>query len=166
MKPQTQRYLGGPGTPRGEYGDCHRTCVAMILNMHRDDVPHFMADCEPNLPPEDPRSQAAEVAELQWLAKRRITAVNIPFPGETPFEVLLEMTDKLTHSAPVILGCTAGPRRMNHSVVLKDGIVYNPNPTAQIAGPMRDGFWWLTIYSVGMRWRSPLLIDRLKGLLR
>lgn len=41
MKPQTQATPMRTG-PNGESGDCFRTCVAMILDMDRDDVPNFM----------------------------------------------------------------------------------------------------------------------------
>jgi hypothetical protein len=171
---QKQRFRGGPDTPAGEFGDCHRTCVAMILNMHRDDVPHFMADCHPGLDPEHPDSVAAEKRELEWLARRGLTAVNVPFPGDTLIIDLLEMLSKLTHGAPVVLGCsvngwrgsTRGPTGANHSVVVHEGKIYNPHPGTTVTGPMRDGMWWLTIYSVGPNWRSPRLLDRLRGWLR
>jgi hypothetical protein len=71
---------------------------------------------------------------------------------------------KLAHGSPLILGCTSS-NGTNHSVVIHDGRVHNPN-NGGITGPMRDGNWWLTIYAVGPEWRSPLLRDRLRGLLR
>jgi hypothetical protein len=136
----------------------------MILNMRRDDVPHFMEGVPSDAPNEDPRCKAAERAELDWLARRGLTTVNVPFPGEQPLGDLLTMFETLAHGAPFVLGCTfAG---INHSVVVHNGEIHNPNPLAPVEGPMLDGYWWLTIYSVGPNWRSPRLLDRVRGWLR
>jgi hypothetical protein len=172
VTPQKQRYTRG-NAPAGEVGDCHRTCVAMILNMHRDDVPHFMKDCHPSMTVEDPAMRAAEQAEVDWLSKRGLTAVNIPFPGETLIIDLLEQVKIMSHGAPIVLGCSVNgftasvhPSGHDHSVVIHEGKIYNPNSGATITGPMRDGLWWLTIYSVGPDWRSPRWSDRVRNLFR
>jgi hypothetical protein len=136
----------------------------MILNMHRDDVPHFVEGCPPNVAPDDPRSIAAERAELEWLALRGLTAVNVGFSSaSTDICEVIEGMGKRAHGAPLVLGCSVNGA--NHSVVICDGALYNPND-ASVTGPHVDGNWWLTIYSVGPNWRSPLLRDRLRGLLR
>jgi hypothetical protein len=162
VKPQKQRYRHAEDV--GHFGDCHRTCIAMILNMERDDVPHFMAGVSPDLPAEHPLCKAAERAEIEWLARYGLTPFNIGFYGETPLTEILQMLKSTAHGAPCILGCTS-TNGCNHSVVIHEGQIYNPND-GQIAGPMRDGYWWLTIYSVGPDWRSPRWRDRLRELFR
>jgi hypothetical protein len=127
-------------------------------------VPHFMAGVDPATPADDPVWQGCEDAEVAWLRRRGLTVVNMAFSGETELDTLLEMTANLTHGSPVVLGCTS-TNGCNHSVVIHEGRVHNPNDGA-IAGPMQDGIWWLTIYAVGPNWRSPRLLDRLKGLFR
>jgi hypothetical protein len=145
----------------GLVGDCHRTCIAMILNMNRDDVPHFMAKLTPDMPADHPLCKEAEQAEIKWLRPYGLVPVNVAYPGETPLETVLELTKQLMHGAPVILGCRSG-NGCNHSVVIWDGRVYNPND-GFIAGPMNDGYWWLTIYSVGPNWDGrPNWLDRLR----
>jgi hypothetical protein len=163
VRPQKQRYTRN-NVAAGEFGDCHRTCIAMILNMHRDDVPHFMDGVDPATPIDDPAWQRCEDAEVAWLHERGLTVVNVPFPGETNPGDVVEMMSNLAHGAPVVLGCTS-INGCNHSVVICDGKVHNPND-GHIAGPMRDGFWWLSIYSVGPNWRSPSWRDRLRSALR
>lgn len=142
MKPQLQRYQSG----FGNYGDCHRTCVAMILNMDRDDVPHFMEDLRPGLPATDPASIACEQREAEWLAERGLATTSIPFLPETTLDTILW---QLRHTArgAVLLGC--GTDAGDHSVVIYEGEIHNPHPNLPITGPMLDGHWWLTFYIVG-----------------
>lgn len=147
MRPQRQKYRGGPDCE--QFGDCHRTCIAMILNMDRDDVPHFMADVSPNEPADSAASLGALNAEREWLAKRQLAPVSIPFTGDIQLSDILAMLETQT-TAPVILGCTS-TNGTNHSVVVHEGQIYNPN-FGEVAGPMQDGFWWLTIFSVGPNW--------------
>ncbi len=162
MTPQKQLNRFGMGN--GQTGDCHRTCIAMILNMHRDDVPHFMDGVPPGLPADHPLSLAAEKREVDWLAKRRLTPVSVPFPGEFPLDLLLEQYKALAKDSPFILGCTSGLGTA-HSVVIHKGEVYNPND-GYIDGPMPDGHWWLTFYAVGPKWRSLLPSDLWRALVR
>jgi hypothetical protein len=162
VTPQKQRYRFAQHA--GMFGDCHRTCIAMVLDMHRDDVPHFMAEVPPDLPADHPTSVAALDAEVRWLERRGLAPVSIPFPGDNTLEELLQVMSKLAHGAPVLLGCTSS-NGSNHSVVIHDGVVHNPND-GSIAGPMRDGFWWVTVYGVKAGWRSPLLRDRVRKLFR
>jgi len=147
MKPQMQKYLFNDGS--GVVGDCHRTCLAMILNMDRDDVPHFMQDVPYNSTAEDPESQAAAQAERDWLAQRGLTTASWAFAGVT-LEDVVQVVSSQTNAA-VILGCMS-QNRTNHSVVLYQGEIHNPNG-GEIIGPMKDGFWWITAISVGPNWQ-------------
>lgn len=149
MRPQLQKYINGTD---GQSGDCHRTCIAMILNMDRDEVPHFMVNVPPRCPPDDPRSKESVQLELEWLAQHGLTVVNVPFPGDTDIAHLLESLSVLANDAPVVLGCSAP--NGNHSVVVWRGEIYNPT-NGVIVGPQElTGFWWLTIYSVGPNWMN------------
>jgi hypothetical protein len=140
MTPQLQRYRFG--NEEGVFGDCHRTCIAMILDMDRDDVPHFMDGVHPH----DQEAQfEAEQAEKRWLAERGLAPVYIPFDGKLPLQQLLDQFSGAAHNVAVILGCTSG-NGVSHSVVVYAGQVFNPNEGV-ITGPMKDGFWWITIYA-------------------
>lgn len=152
MKPQMQKYLFG--NPEQVVGDCHRTCIAMLLNMDRDDVPHFMEGVPYNATADDPRSKAAERAEAAWLAQRGLAAVTWGYTGDTNLGDVLEVVSKQCH-APVILGCQS-ENGCNHSVVIWQGEIYNPNG-GTIAGPMLDGFWYVTALAAGPNWQPDAL---------
>lgn len=129
----------------GQFGDCHRTCIAMILDMDRDQVPHFMEGLPGDLSSESPEYLAAEAAERAWLAERGLTPVYVAFDGSNTLEHLMQVLGVTMRDAAVVLGCsTIGGG--NHSVVFYRGDLYNPNLNT-IAGPMRDGMWWVTIYA-------------------
>ena len=140
MTPQRQLYRD---VRQGGHGDCHRTCIAMILDMDRDDVPHFMEHCAPGLPADHPDSIAAEEAERAWLAQRGLAPVSVPFSGDMPLDQLVEQFRRTARGSAVILGCTSSSGG-NHSVVLHDGQIHNPN-YSEVVGPMLDGMWWVTV---------------------
>lgn len=149
MRPQRQAY--GHNEAAGVYGDCHRTCIAMVLDIDRDDVPHFMDGVPAGLASNDPVSVASVMHEREWLAERGLVPVNIPFPGEVSLDTLLDQFAKLATGTAVILGCTSH-NGFGHSVVIHDGKVYNPNGGGRqgVVGPMSDpeypaGYWWVTI---------------------
>lgn len=144
MRPQLQA-IRTYDPDAGLYGDCHRTCIAMILDMDRDDVPHFMDGVPKNCPPEHPASTRAERLEREWLAERGLTPVYVAYPGDVTLDELMHVLSVMVPEAAVILGCTSSSGS-NHSVVYYQGRIYNPN-TNQIDGPMQDGMWWITIYA-------------------
>lgn len=143
MRPQLQRFLHRE--EEGQFGDCHRTCIAMILDMDRDDVPHFMDNVPANSPADSPECKAAEAAERAWLAELGLVPVYIPYLGEMPLEELVVHLNHTVRGAAVVLGCTSS-NGTNHSVVFYEGQIYNPNASS-VAGPMVDGMWWITIYA-------------------
>lgn len=144
MRPQLQA-IRTYDPDAGLYGDCHRTCIAMILDMDRDEVPHFMDGVPKNCPVDHPASGRAERLEREWLATQGLTPVNVAYPGDLSLAQLMELLSYVTKEAAVIVGCTSSSGT-NHSVVYYQGRIYNPN-TNTIAGPMADGMWWITIYA-------------------
>jgi hypothetical protein len=144
MRPQLQS-IRDHNEDSSQFGDCHRTCIAMILDLDRDEVPHFMDGVPMNAPADSPEYLAAEAAERAWLAERGLTPVYVAYDGSIGLDELLTVLAVTVKDAAVILGCTSSSG-VNHSVVYYRGSIYNPNINT-IAGPMRDGFWWVTIYS-------------------
>lgn len=140
MTPQKQKYRHAED--EGQFGDCHRTCIAMILDLPRDDVPHFMEGTSMDWPDGDPRWLACEDAERAWLATRGLQPVHCAYDGSMPLSVVLAVLAHTVRNVPVILGCTS-TNGGNHSVVYYNGSIFNPNDSG-IKGPMRDGMWWVT----------------------
>lgn len=144
MRPQLQA-VRTHDPEAGLFGDCHRTCIAMILDVDRDEVPHFMDGVPRNAGSDHPECLRAEAEERAWLAGWGLTPVNVAFPGDLSLAQLMELLAFVTREAAVVLGCTSSSGT-NHSVVYYQGRIYNPN-TNTIVGPMRDGLWWITIYA-------------------
>lgn len=127
----------------GIYGDCHRTGIAMILGLPRDEVPHFLHD--------DPGADIFRERVAAWLAERGKFGLFMIFDGGTKLDDVLRSVDHLNPGVPFILG---GESRtgVNHSVVCQDGrIVADPSLTdAGIVAPTQpDRHWWVT-FIVGL----------------
>lgn len=123
----------------GVFGDCYRTCLAALLNLPRDDVPHYVTTM-------DVVEWETEVKQKMdaWLVKRGFQELAIPVTGD--LEGVLALQKTRTHS-PVPAMLTGESRTgCNHVVVIFDGeIVYDPSLNSSgIIGPCDDGYFWLT----------------------
>lgn len=144
MRPQKQKFKHDPAN--GVFGDCHRTAIAMILNLDRDLVPHFMDGVMPGA-----ATAHVDEAIAAFLADYGLEEVSFPLMGDLSLESVLKHI-RVWCKAPVILGgeSTTG---VNHSVVVHRGEIHNPND-APLIGPCSDGLWWVTAFAVGENWRA------------
>lgn len=119
----------------GVWGDCHRTAIAAMLDMPRDDVPHFMDGGAP-----DGVGKAKE-----WLLTQGIVPINMVF--NSPLEEVLQTMGFLNPRVCYILGGQS-KTGCNHSVVGRGGaIVCDPSQSdAGIIGPCDDGYYWVTFF--------------------
>lgn len=119
----------------GIYGDCHRTAIACILNVHPTVVPHFMAEDNDNW----------DKQTKDWLRTRGLWSISIPF--QSTLEKVLETLEVLN---PAVYGILGGKSKNNcgHSVVICGGkIVWDPSlDDSGIVGPMDDGLFWVTYF--------------------
>lgn len=114
-----QTILSNRTDPTAPPGDCWRCCVAAILQVPAETVPHFVAMKE---------SLSYEAETQKWLQPRGYTLINsthFNFPGQYG-----EQLNRL----PVIR-CGPSPRSQRygqfHAVVfLDDKLVYDPHPDA------------------------------------
>jgi hypothetical protein len=139
MKPQKQLNRHRPED--GIYGDCHRTAIAVCLDMDAKDVPHFM---DGNVSGDDAHDQVEA-----WLNERGICTINVVFPGETPLSDVLKTVALTNHrSMPVFILGGQSRNGCNHSVVCCDGeIACDPSlDDSGIVGPCDDGYYWLTFF--------------------
>jgi hypothetical protein len=134
MRPIKQRNRHDPAN--GVYGDCHRACVASILELRYEDVPHF-ADGE-----NDGKFAQRERA---FFARHGLVPITMAYSGEATFEQIM-LT--LKTQAPGVYAIMGGrsPRGFNHSVIVLDGeIVHDPSyDGGGLVRPCDDGNWWLT----------------------
>jgi len=135
MTPHKQRNRHRP--EEGIYGDCHRTCLAMLLDLEPEEVPNF-AEQAPN--------QWVEFHALfeDWLSKRGLATFTIPFDAAP--EAVLQHMRIMNPGVFYILGGMSRSE-VGHSVVaLNDHIIADPSLTdSGIVGPMEDGYTYITI---------------------
>jgi hypothetical protein len=141
---KVQKQLNRHRPDEGIFGDCHRTAIACVLDMDAKDVPHFMDgkhDCE---------ADASHRAVEAWLNERGLTHINVLFPGETSFDLVLQSVKNSNPNGGPHVFILGGRSRnnVNHSVVCCDGeIVCDPSiDSSGIVGPMDDGYWWVTFF--------------------
>lgn len=124
--------------PPNSYGDCLRACIATVLDMDPQEVPHF-AD-----------GGASGDEAMWWLrgwAKTHGLAPFITaFPGDVSMADLLEMQRTVNpDSVYVLFGGTSGGG--DHCVVCKGGeVVHNPAwYHSSLVGPLSNGTWQILV---------------------
>lgn len=146
MTPQKQLISHDPD--KGKWGDCYRTCVAVILDMKAGDVPHF---CD--------GGGGGITKSREWLAKQGLAPFTCYYPGDNvSLEQIMLTNERLNVGVPYIL-TGLGPRGVNHSVVCVSGEIVcdphcgTPSPTG-LSGPAlgSDGsrFWWVEVIARGV----------------
>ncbi|MBV7482503.1 hypothetical protein [Bordetella sp. BOR01] len=130
---QKQAYRHRP--EQGVFGDCHRTAIACILDLPRDEVPNFGEHYG--------NPEAFRAAERHFLASRGLATVNVVF-----MRSLEQVLTTMGATNPDAYYLLAGTSRSGcgHSVVgLGDQIVWDPSlDDSGIVGPMDDGFYWIS----------------------
>ena len=110
-----------PHDPPNSYGDCQRTCLAMVVGCDPLDVPHFG----------DERLFAADSgrrAEREWLRGLGLSYVQLPMVGSWGFEWVLTVLKENAADTPLIVSGKSPRGRWNHDVVVYQGSVFDPHP--------------------------------------
>ena len=131
MKPQKRHK-----PEEGINGDCFRTALACLLDMDRDEVPHFNDG--------NPHPQYWEMVDT-WLKERGLCLFSIPFTGE-----LQPLIDTMKSLNPGKFYMLAGksPRGTSHQVVaFENTIVCDPAiDGGGLIGPCPDdNLFWVNI---------------------
>ncbi|WCD44210.1 hypothetical protein Lumi_071 [Xylophilus phage Lumi] len=132
MKYHTQAFRHNPEA--GVYGDCHRTALACILDLERDDVPHFYeGGCD---------SSEFNRRCKEWLASQGLAEFKMVFNGE--LEGVLRTMKNVNPGVIYLLGCNS-KNGCGHTVICKDDAILHDTSQDQsgVAGPMDDGYWWV-----------------------
>jgi hypothetical protein len=108
----------------GVYGDCHRTAIACLLDLHPTEVPHFGQLCIEAEASKDPYDWRAH--EEQWLNERGLTQAHINFSGG--LDQLFDFMDMYNPNVLYLLGGTS-PRGTAHTVICHGGkLEWDPHP--------------------------------------
>ncbi len=136
MTPHIQRFRHRPDLD--EVGDCFRTCIACLLDLPIEDVPHFR------------EAALAETDEVQrelmngWLAGRGLRLINIAY--DCTLDQLLAM---MAASAPGLHYLVSGESRSgnNHIVIARDRMIVHDTSIEQVGiiGPCDTGQYLVSL---------------------
>lgn len=135
MKPQKQAFRHDP--ENGVYGDCYRTAIACMLDMERDEVPHFYEG--------DPPVDVFNKRAADFLATRGLTTFLVAFDD---FESMLNTMQVCNPNINYIVSGTS-PRGTCHAVIGHgDKIIHDPHPDGgDLVAPCSDGLYWIEIFT-------------------
>src|SRR3546814_2364188 len=97
MTPHPQLIKHDP--ENGAYGDCQRTCIAVILDLHPSEVPHF---CDNPLADRDSPDWWHK-RQTRWLAERGLAEARFAYYSDEPLETVLRIASKTNPHTPMIL---------------------------------------------------------------
>lgn len=107
-----RQLIKGYDPERDVYGDCFRTCLACLLDLEPEVVPHFM---------DGVTEDAVGVERCQtWLKQFDLVKLTVAFPGEVPIKDVL-LTVGITNPGVRYTLSGESPRGCNHTVVCLDG---------------------------------------------
>lgn len=126
----------------GVYGDCHRACVATMLDLPLAAVPHFNDG--------GPDGDEFKLREKAFLARHGLVPIDAVYAREAGKDgpgLILYVVGQMNPGVPFILGGTSR-NGVDHSVVARDGeIVHDPSlDESGIVGPCGDGWYWVTFF--------------------
>jgi hypothetical protein len=109
MKPVDQLILHDPSN--NKIGDCYRACIASILELNIEDVPHFMI--------QEPRQRIKSL--LQFLGEYGYTLYSV--------EGLVDYTYPDENDYYIVSGISPKDSKIKHAVIGYNGkIVHDPHP--------------------------------------
>lgn len=139
MKVLKQLYRHDP--ENGVIGDCHRTCIAMLLDKeHPGEVPHFGEICYKEY---DDSPEVFERLFAEWLNANGYVPIYVPY--QCDFDTLMTTLSWQARGVYYILGVSS-KNGTGHSLIGCGGqIVADPSlDESGHNGPMSDGLYWVT----------------------
>lgn len=135
MTPHKQLNLHKPD--EGIIGDCYRTCIACLLDLHPSEVPHFYKSIDEDLCEGNKRARL-------FLQQRKLELFDMAVAGS--------LEDVLASAGSMNPDCywmLTGESRTgcNHIVICKGGeIVHDPSLTdSGIIGPTKNGCFYVSL---------------------
>jgi hypothetical protein len=131
---------------KGQYGDCHRTAIACLLNIPVEDSPHFIGEYERRKAADaDDDSYNWQQHQEEWLNSLGYTTVDVAYNGDCELSDLFHFMQARNPHALYLLGGTS-PRGTNHTVIAcGGGFFHDPHPDGGfLVGPMDNGMWEVT----------------------
>lgn len=122
----------------GTYGDCVRACIASVMELDAEAVPHFFHD--------DPPGLVANHRIREWLRSHKLAPFWVHYPAEMKLEDILAIMAELNTGVPLIVygACEGGG---DHVVICQDGkMTHNPSWLGgSLTGPGSHGYWTVLV---------------------
>lgn len=125
--------------PPRSYGDCLRACVATVMDVGPETMPHF-ADMAAT-------ADEALASARRWLGEYGWTVACFAFPGSESLDDLLAYMGEINSTVTWLLFGSTGPDGGDHVNVCQGGkIVHDPawSPTS-IKSPTSAGIWQIWV---------------------
>jgi len=133
MTPHKQLLRHNPAA--GQIGDCWRTCIACLLDLAPDQVPHFV---EPHL--DD--GPAATAFARRWLASRGFGLIQFAYTGA--LQGILDAQAAVNPDTYFLLGGMSRSGVLHSVIARNDAIEWDPHPDdVGVIGPDPNGLYWL-----------------------
>ena len=138
MREQKQLYYHRPAEKL--YGDCWRTCIACLLDVAPDDIPHYY-----EILWKEGQDIAQEVHEAtNTFLTERYGVRFVEYPLATTDQAVLR--EYITHyykDMYVMVGCNS--TNGGHSVIMRnESYIWDPaKDSSGCVGPMDEGYYWI-----------------------
>lgn len=131
-----QKQLFRHDSDNGIWGDCYRTAIACILDLDREEVPHFYDN--------DADGEQGRAATQEWMQARGLYLIEFAVVANDDLGAALHGISSMNPGLPFLLSGVSA-NGCNHVVVCLDGeIVHDPAiDNSGIVGPQDDGCYWL-----------------------
>ena len=130
----------------GQIGDCARTVIACLLDLHPCEVPHFMRDAI-----EGGNEQDAVAARDLWVRANGHTFVEFPVQASSTEDALNWAGSYCKNTLYTLMGTSNN--KVNHIVICLDREIYwdTSLDNSGIIAPSSDGYYWVGMLIKGMR---------------
>jgi len=128
---QVQAILHDPSD--GRWGDCNRTCLAMMLGLDRDEVPHENRELT---------SGEQDTLVRGWLAQRGLGLAVVAYNNDLDW---VKEAMRVWNPGTAYMLSGRSPRGTQHIVVMTpEGEMLDPHPdNSGLVGPDSEGSWWV-----------------------
>ena len=121
------------------FGDCARTCMAMILGLDRDSIPNFGVHYDDNA--------AWCKAVDDFLRPLGLSEVGIPIQASS-WQEAASFIQRLNPGIPFVLGGISLTGVVHAVVISPDGQMYDPSINSSgIVKECEDGYYWVWFYA-------------------
>lgn len=141
MRPQQQLLKHDPAN--GVYGDCFRTCVAAMLDLSAEDVPHVFDRHYDD-------GDAAFAAMNAWLAERGHRLIWSAYEEGVDFDRMVTTISTMNPGLPFMVGGQSSPGTGHFIVCMDAKVACDPSlsPTGTLTAH-DDGLWH--VYFIGSK---------------